>query len=81
MKRFELKETKHNYKGYEIIGTSRISLGGYVLGGRHFIEGGIKRNYNVKKDGKFIFSPNDIIETLKSAKQEVDEYLTRKQNG
>lgn len=78
MKRLKLKATKHNYKGFEIIGTSYVSSGGYVLGGRHFVEGGIKRNYNIKKDGKFIFNPHNIIETLKFAKEEIDDYLKRK---
>jgi len=71
----DLKATKHNYKGFTIIGTQYRTSGGYVLGGRHFVEGGIARNYNVLKDGKYIFSPNDLLTTLKDAKEEIDRYI------
>lgn len=74
------KETKHNYKGYEIIGTHYISSGGWVLGGRHYAEGGIKRNYNIKKGGKFRVHPNEIFEKLSDAKWFIDEILIPKDN-
>lgn len=74
-----MKETKHNYRGYEIIGTVYQSSGGYVLGGRHFVEGGLKRNYNIKKDDRYVINPNVIFERLKDAKQEVDRLIEHKQ--
>lgn len=70
-----MKETKHHYKGFDIIGTHYISEGGYVLGGRHFVEVGFKRNYNIMKNGKYVINPNYIFERLKDAKEEIDEYL------
>ncbi len=79
MKFPNIKETKHTYKGFVIIGTTRLTEGGYVLGGRHFVEGGIKRNYNIKKNDRYVFNPNEIIETLKFAKEEIDDYIKRKE--
>ena len=73
-----MKNTFHKYKGYDIIGSTRNTIGGWVLGGRHYIEGGVKRNYNIKKDGKFVANPNDIFEQLKHAKAYVD-YLIEKE--
>lgn len=75
------KDTRHIYKGYEIIGTHFFSSGGYVLGGRHFVDGGVKRNYNIKKDGKFRINPNTIFATLKDTKEYIDEFLIPKDNG
>ena len=75
MKLRTFKETKHNYKGYEIIGTTYLSSGGWVLGGRHYVEGGTKRNYNIKKDGKFRVGPGNIFEKLSYAKEFIDEQL------
>lgn len=74
----DIKETKHEYRGYTIIGSTIRTQGGYVLGGRHFKEGGLKRNYNIMKDGRYIFSKNEIIERLKHAKEEIDDYIQRK---
>ena len=71
------KDTKHNYRGFEIIGTAYESEGGYVLGGRHYVEGGFKRNYNIKFNGKFVYNPNNIIELLRYAKETIDEYLLK----
>ena len=76
--RFDLKKTTHKYKGFLIHGDQVKSPGGYVLGGRHFIEGGIKRNYVITKNDKCIFNPGTIISKLKDAKEEIDEYLIRK---
>lgn len=70
-----MKETLHKYKGYEIIGTTYTSCGGYVLGGRHFVEGGVKRNYNIKKDGRFVINPKCIFEKLTHAKDEIDRLI------
>ena len=70
-----MKDTTHFYKGYEIIGTFYISSGGWVLGGRHFINGGVKRNYNIKKDGRYIFHTDQIIEKLNYAKEEIDRLI------
>lgn len=78
--RYNLKETKHNYKDFVIVGSQRSTSGGYVLGGRHYVEGGITRNYHVIKDGKYFFNPNNIIERLKDAKEQIDDYLARQQN-
>ena len=74
------KNTEHTYKGFTIKGTHYLSSGGEVLGGRHFVEGGLKRNYNILKNGKLVINPHCIIETLKDAKLEVDEYIERKKN-
>jgi len=76
-----LKETVHKYKGFEIIGTFYHSSGGYVLGNRCFKEGGLKRNYNIKKDGKYILDPYTIIEKLSHAKEEVDRIIAKKKEG
>lgn len=76
----DIKNTEHFYKGYKIIGTSYLSSGGYVLGGRHFVEGGLKRTYRIIKDGKYVFHPGDIIETLKYAKELIDDHIIKK-NG
>lgn len=78
MRRFDLKKTTHNYKGFVIQGTQRRTEGGYVLGGRHFVEGGITRQYTVKKDGKYIWNPNDIFGKLTHVKEEIDDYIKRK---
>lgn len=72
-----MKETKHSYRGYEIIGTTFVSDGGYVLYGRHFVEGGLKRNYNIKKNGKYVYHPDTIFEKLKHAKEEIDDIINR----
>jgi len=72
-----MKETKHAYKGYDIIGTTYVSEGSYVLYGRYFKEGGVKRNYNIKKNGKYVFNPYNIIEKLSYAKEMIDELLNK----
>lgn len=74
--RVNLKKTIHHYKGFEIHGTQRRTSGGYVLGGRHFVEGGIARTYVITKDGKYIFN-SCVIEKLKYAKEEIDQYIQR----
>lgn len=72
------KETKHYYRGCEIIGTYYISSGGSVLGGRYDIPPGAhKRNYIVKKHGKYLWNPKCIVEKLKDAKEEIDEILDK----
>jgi hypothetical protein len=73
-----IKDTKHIYKGFEVIGTSYNSVGGWVLGGRHYVEGGVKRNYNIKKKGVFVINPSMIFSKLKYAKEYIDEYLINK---
>jgi len=72
-----MKDTHHKYKGYDILGSTRITQGGWVLGGRHYVEGGIKRNYQIKKDGKFVVNPNDIFEKLNHAKEYIDEIISK----
>lgn len=72
----DFKKTLHHYKGFTIHGDQYNTEGGWVLGQRYYIDGGIKRNYIIKKDGKPIFK-FCIIETLKYAKQEIDEYIKR----
>jgi hypothetical protein len=73
-----MKNTNHTYKGYQILGRTRITQGGWVLGGRHYVEGGVKRNYQIKKDGKFVVNPNDIFEQLKHAKEYIDEVISKR---
>lgn len=74
------KETLHHYRGYDIIGTHYISSGGPVLGGRYDVPAGAyKRTYHVKKDGRYVFHPGVIIEYLKDAKEEIDEYIERQE--
>lgn len=75
--RTDFKKTTHKYKGFVIHGTQYNSCGGYVLAGRHFVEGGIKRNYTMTKDGRYIFNPNQITERLKDAKEQIDDYIKR----
>lgn len=72
------KETKHSYKDYEIIGTHYESSGGWVLGGRYYKEGGTKRNYNIRKDGKLVVHPSTIFEKLSHAKEFIDDVLIPK---
>ena len=73
-----IKDTKHHYRGYDILGTTYQTSGGYVLGGRHFVEGGVARNYNITKDGKYVINPNTIYEKLYHAKEEVDRLINSK---
>lgn len=72
-----LRDSKHTYRGFTILGRTFRSTGGYVLGGRHFVEGGEKRTYKIVKDGYYVINPSCIISTLKDAKIEVDEYIKR----
>lgn len=72
-----IKDTSHKYKGFEIIGTTYQSCGGWVLGGRHYVDGTLKRNYNLKKDGKYILNPNSIYEKLSEMKEEVDRLIEK----
>ena len=65
----------HKYKGFEIVKSSYVSSGGYVLGGRHFIEGGVKTNYNIKYNGKYVIHKDVIFDKLKYAKDEIDRLL------
>ncbi len=74
----EIKDTVHYYKGFEIIGTYIFTLGGWVLGGRYYKEGGIKRNYNIKYNGKFARHPDTIYETLKEVKEEIDKAIEKR---
>lgn len=74
--RYSLPETTHHYKGFVIKGGECTSKGGYVLGGRHYVEPGIQRNYVIWKDGKRIFK-FCIIKTLRDAKAEIDDYIIR----
>jgi len=76
--REDFKKTEHKYKGFLIKGDQYNTSGGYVLGGRYYVEGGIARNYHILKDGKFVFNPNNIIEKLQDAKEMIDDYLKRK---
>lgn len=78
MKIRDIKDSRHLYRGFEILGTYRRTEGGWVLGGRHYKEGGIKRNYNIKLNGKYFIHPDMIYETLKDAKDEIDQYYKQK---
>ena len=65
MRRPEPKHTMHHYKGYDILGT-------------HYTEtrsGANKRTYNIQKGGKYVVTPELILERLKDAKEYVDEEL------
>lgn len=69
-----MKDTIHHYKGYEIIGTYYETTPKPVLGGRYWTEGGTcKRNYNIKKDNKFVVNPNTIFERLTHVKEFINE--------
>jgi 8-oxo-dGTP pyrophosphatase MutT (NUDIX family) len=72
-----IKNTSHNYKGYVISGVSYATSGGWVLGGRHFREGGVKRTYRISKDGHFKIHPSLLIHSLKDAKDMIDEILKK----
>jgi hypothetical protein len=72
-------DTEHEYKGFRILGRSRWTEGGYVLGGRHYKEGGPTRNYwIVKPDGYMLWPKGQVIPRLKDAKDLVDDHLKRK---
>lgn len=68
------KDTEHKYKEFTIKGRQIRTQGGYVLGGRHFVEGGFKRNYIIVKDN-LRYYPSSIIGTLKDAKEIVDSII------
>lgn len=72
----DFKKTEHKYKGFEIKGRQVRTQGGWVLGGRHFVEGGSKRNYLIVKDGMQYYK-GCLISTLKDAKEIVDELLNK----
>lgn len=74
MIRCDFKKTEHLYKGYRLLGRQYRTHGGYVLGGRHFIEGGTKRNYLIVKGG-MQYCKGCIFERLKDAKRFIDEHL------
>ena len=72
-----IKDTKLLYRGYEIYGGTYISSGNWVLGGRHFKEGGLKRTYRIQKDGVFSIHPSCLITTLGYAKEMIDELIKK----
>jgi hypothetical protein len=76
MMRADFKKTEHTYRGYHIKGRQVRTQGEYVLGGRHYVEGGIKRNYLIVKDNRQYYS-GCIISSLKEAKEIVDDLIKR----
>ncbi|MEX0596382.1 MAG: hypothetical protein WD512_07760 [Candidatus Paceibacterota bacterium] len=75
-RRHEPKQTKHHYRGYDILGTYYETESRRMLGGRYWSEGGAKRrNYNIQKDGNYVLNPWVIIDKLKYAKEVVDELI------
>lgn len=67
-----MKDTIHKYKGYEIIGTTYTKEGAEIFHTGFYRSNSIHRNYNIKKDGKFVINPYILIETLKYAKERID---------
>jgi hypothetical protein len=74
-----IKSTEHSYRGFRLLGRYTTTSGGWVLGGRHYREGGITRNYWIVKDGIRYF-PGSLISTLKDAKELVDDIINRENN-
>jgi len=72
-----MNETKHIYKGYEIIGTFYESEGTEIFHSGYYRESTIKRNYNIKKDGRYVINPYCIIEKLKYAKEMIEELIEK----
>lgn len=72
-----MKETNHKYKGFEIIGTQYEKEGSEIFHTGYFRESSFHRNYNIKKDGKYVVNPYYIFEKLKHAKEEVDRILSK----
>jgi len=70
-----MKETLHKYKGYEIVGTTYEKEGAEIFHTGYYRPSCLKRNYNIKKDGKYVINPNCIFERLKDAKEEVDRII------
>jgi hypothetical protein len=75
MKIRDIKDTQHLYKGFVIKGTYYISEGMQVLGGRHWTNGGMKREYKIIMDDGFVYMDKYLIEKLKDAKEYVDEFI------
>ena len=73
-----LKDTKHNYKGYEIIGTTYVRSGSQIFNTGYYRDNTIQRNYNIKKNGRYVINPNVLFERLKDAKEEVDRLIELK---
>jgi hypothetical protein len=76
MRKNDFKKTEHPYKGFKIMGGQVSTQGGYVLGGRHFVEGGFQRNYRIIKDNRQYYC-GCIISRLKDAKEIVDDLLKK----
>ncbi len=72
-----IKETLHIYKGYEIIGTYYEKEGSQIFYTGYYRSSSFHRNYNIKKNGRYIFKRRVIIEKLKYAKDEIDRLLDK----
>jgi hypothetical protein len=75
-----MKDTIHHYKGYDIIGTTYLTYPRNVRAGNSYrwVDSTVKRNYNIKKNGKYVINPNLILETLKYAKWHIDNVIEKK---
>jgi len=72
-----MKETLHNYKGYEIIGTTYWTYPRNVRAGNSYrwVDSAEKRNYNIKKNGKYVVNPRLIFDTLTYTKWYIDNII------
>jgi hypothetical protein len=69
-----IKPTEHHYRGFQIKGRETTTRGGYILGGRYFVEGGVTRNYLIVKDGMRYYK-GCLISRLKDAKEIIDSII------
>lgn len=76
-----MKETKHTYRGFDIIWSSYEKQGSQIFYTGYYRPNTIQRNYNIKKDGKFVINPSCIFERLKDAKEEIDRIIKKTENG
>lgn len=76
-----MKETTHKYNGFTIKGTSYWSGGVQVLGGRHWTQGGLKREYKIFTDEGKPYMDKYLLRTLSDAKKEIDDCLKMRQGA
>lgn len=72
-----MNETKHKYRGFEIIGTTYEKEGSQIFYTGYYRPNSFHRNYNIKRNGRYVINPYIIFEKLKYAKDEVDRILAK----
>lgn len=74
-----INETLYNYKGFQIIGTYYEKEGAEIFYSGYYRPNSFHRNYNIKRDGRYIINPFIIFERLKDAKEEIDRILINRE--